>query len=156
MSAPLRVKRDTKAWIFQVWFSFMIAFSLCSYGIWKMQNEMLERAFLTMAFFFCLSSSFVLAKCIRDNQYHRVDTTAWRVQVWAAFAIAVGLTGWGVQWLELPDPDRDYLVASGLFLLSATFTLTKTVRDKHEADEEEARLRGEPDSDLPGGVKLDK
>lgn len=137
-----QIKRDTTAWILQVWLAFVISFSLCAYGIWSMQNSMLERVFLATAFFFCLSSSFVLAKCIRDNQYQEVDTPMWRLQVWAAFFIALFLTAWGLQWMQLQLPDRNYMVASGLFLLSSTFTLTKTVRDKFEADQLEAQLRG--------------
>ncbi len=135
-----QIKRDTTAWIIQVWLAFVTSFLLCAHGIWSMQNSMLERVFLATAFFFCLSSSFVLAKCIRDNQYQEVDTPMWRLQVWAAFFIAIILTAWGLQWMQLQLPDRNYMIASGLFLLSSTFTLTKTVRDKFEADQLEAQL----------------
>jgi hypothetical protein len=99
--------------------------------------------FLATGFFFCLSSSFVLAKCIRDNQHELVDTMVWRIQVWAAFIIAAGLTGWGVSRIDIKDADKAYMVASWLFLVSATFTLAKTIRDNHEADMAEKSIQGE-------------
>lgn len=153
MNQPSLVKRDTAAWIFQVWLSFLIAFGLCAYGIFSMQKDVIYRVFLSTSFFFCLSSSFVLAKCIRDNQYSQVDTMMWRIQVWAAFGIAFVLAAWGLNKIDLTVPDRNYMIASGLFLLSSTFTLTKTVRDKHEADVAEGKVR---DYSAHGSVDLDK
>jgi hypothetical protein len=138
----IKIKRDTSAWVFQVWASFVIAVGLCAYGVWNLPGSAQDRVFLTMGFFFCLSSSFVLAKCLRDNQYQVVDTPMWRGQVWAAFFLAVLLTAWGLQRMALQSETRDYMLAAWLFLVSATFTLTKTIRDGHEADKLEREQQG--------------
>ena len=47
----------------------------------------------------------------------RPDTKAWKLQVWVSFGTAVALAGTGLAWL---------------FLISASFTLAKTLRDAHE------------------------
>ncbi len=142
MTQQFKIKRDTSAWIFQVWASFVIALALCAYGVWNLPGSSQDRVFLAMGFFFCLSSSFVLAKCLRDNQYKVVDTAMWRGQVWAAFFLAIVLTGWGLGRMELQSGTRDYMLAAWLFLVSATFTLTKTIRDGHEADLQEREQQG--------------
>lgn len=153
MTQQYKIRRDTSAWVFQVWASFAIAVGLCVYGIWNLPGAVEGKMLLAMGFFFCLSSSFVLAKAIRDNQYKSVDTPMWRGQVWAAFMIAACLTGWALNRLPLKEEYVLYMVASWLFLVSSTFTLTKTVRDGQDADKQE-RLQqgmefGEDDADAP-------
>jgi hypothetical protein len=134
MSQRFIVRRDTSAWVFQVWASFGLAVFLCGFGIINMPSEKLDRAFLALGFFFCLSSAFVLSKTVRDNQAERVDSQAWVMQVWTAFAIAVLLTAWGLFRMEITGWAKGYMIATWLFLMSAAFTLQKTIRDKHEAD----------------------
>jgi len=128
------VRRDTNAWVFQVWASFGLAVFLCGLGIVNMPSEKLDRAFLALGYFFCLSSVFVLSKTVRDNQAERVDSQAWVMQVWTAFAIAVVLTAWGLFRMEITGWAKGYMISTWLFLMSAAFTLQKTIRDKHEAD----------------------
>ena len=53
---------------------------------------------------------------------HR-DSKPWQVQVWASFLIAVFLCA--VRWL---------------YLITCSFTLAKTLRDRHKADWSQARL----------------
>jgi hypothetical protein len=36
MAQQFLLRRDTNAWVFQVWASFVIALWLCGYGIWNM------------------------------------------------------------------------------------------------------------------------
>lgn len=134
MAQQYIVRRDTSTWVLQVWVAFILAFLLCAYGIWNMPGENLDRAFLATGFFFCLSSCFALAKTIRDNQNEQVDTSGWRIQVWTAFVIAVTLTGWGLFRMKIGDWEKAFMVASWLFMVSATFTLAKTIRDNHDAD----------------------
>ena len=55
----------------------------------------------------------------------RRDSKPWQVQVWASFLIAVFLCA--VRWL---------------YLITCSFTLAKTLRDRHEADLSQARLAG--------------
>ncbi|MES2932809.1 MAG: YiaA/YiaB family inner membrane protein [Pseudomonadota bacterium] len=134
MSQQFYVRRDTSTWVLQVWLAFAMSLILCGYGIWNMPSESLDRAFLATGFFFCLSTCFALAKSIRDNQNEQVDTGSWRMQVWIAFFIAVALTAWGLYRMKIGDWEKGYMLASWLFLISSTFTLSKTIRDNHDAD----------------------
>lgn len=134
MSTPrYLIRRDTSAWILQVWAAFGIAVTLCVVGIWNIPSEGLDRAFVAIGFLFCLSAAFGVAKTVRDNRDEQVDTPAWVFQVWAAFAIAVCVTAWGLYRMQLGGWEKGFLAASWLFLVSSTFTLSKTVRDNHEA-----------------------
>ena len=66
-----------------------------------------------------------------------------RLVVWGGFAVAMGLTGWGLLRMEINDTYRAYLGVSWLYLVTSAFTLAKTLRDRHEADLSDARVRGE-------------
>jgi hypothetical protein len=93
-----------------------------------------------MGYIFCLSTAFFLAKFIRDNQYKTVDTPMWRMVVYMAFGIAMTLTAWGLWRMNLNETYKAFLLVSWLYLITTTFTLAKTLRDKHEADLAETRL----------------
>lgn len=136
MTQPV-IKRDTFAWQAQTWAAFGVAVLLCVLGIWNAPSATLERAFLAIGYFFCLSTAFTLSKTIRDNENRRTDLTAWVGASWAFFAVASALTAWGLYRMAVPDWQKWYLTASWLFLVSASFTLAKTLRDKHEADKAE-------------------
>ena len=142
----LRIQRDTKAWQVQVWVSFLIAAFLCGVGLAYLPGQDLDRAFMVMGYFFCLSAAFVLAKFVRDQETARTerrpaDTPMFRVVVWGAFALAMALTGWGLLRMEVHPPYKAYLGVCWLYLITCTFTLAKTLRDRHEADLAEARLQ---------------
>lgn len=136
------VRRDTSAWRFQVWISFVISVVLCGSGLAWLPGQDLDRAFMVMGYVFCLSTAFALAKFIRDNQDRKVDTPMWRLVVWAGFALAMGLTGWGLWRMEIQPVWKAYLGVCWLYLISNVFTLAKMLRDAHEADLMEARLQG--------------
>lgn len=57
------------------------------------------------------------------------DTPAWVFQSWAAFLLAVGLVGWGIEGLAVDAWVRSFLGLGAFGLVSATFTLSKTLRD---------------------------
>jgi hypothetical protein len=57
------------------------------------------------------------------------DTKAWTVQVWLSFVIAVFLCGVGLAYLPGQDIDRTFMIMGYLFCLTATFVLSKFVRD---------------------------
>lgn len=133
------VRRDTKAWRLQVWVSFGVATTLCATGLAWLPGDDLDRAFMVMGYLFCLSSAFVLAKFVRDNEHAVVDTPMWKGVVWAAFFGAMALTGWGLWRMGIQPVWKAYLLVSWLFLISSVFTLAKTLRDAHEADLAEAR-----------------
>jgi len=140
------VQRDTKAWQLQVWISFGIAVFLCAVGLAWLPGEQLERAFMVMGYVFCLSAAFVLAKFVRDNESAgrrgAGDTPMWKLVVWGGFAVAMGLTGWGLFSMEVNQTYKAFLGVSWLYLITTAFTLAKMLRDRHEADLAEARLQG--------------
>ena len=145
-SSPIVVQRDTKAWQLQVWVSFGIAVFLCAVGLAWLPGEQLEQAFMVMGYVFCLSAAFVLAKFVRDNEgatrRGAGDTPLWKLVVWGGFAVAMGLTGWGLLGMEINATYKAFLGVSWLYLITTAFTLAKMLRDRHEADLAEARLQG--------------
>ena len=48
--------------------------------------------------------------------------------------VAMGLTGWGLLRMEINETYKAFLAVSWLYLITCTFTLAKTLRDRHEAD----------------------
>ncbi len=141
------IHRDTKAWQLQVWVSFLLAAFLCGVGLAYLPGKDLDRAFMIMGYFFCLSAAFVLAKFVRDQDKGKsegrpADTPMFRIVVWAGFFLAMGLTGWGLLRMEINDTYKAFLGVSWLYLITCTFTLAKTLRDAHEAALAEARMQG--------------
>ncbi len=65
------VQRDTQAWIFQVWVSFVLAVGITAIGIAYMPLDAWVRAFLAMGLLFSVGSAFTLAKTVRDNHEAR-------------------------------------------------------------------------------------
>lgn len=144
-STSLIVQRDTRAWQLQVWVSFGMAVFLCAVGLAWLPGAELERAFMVMGYVFCLSAAFVLAKFVRDNEGRRNkggDTPLWKLVVWGGFAVAMGLTGWGLLGMEINVTYKAFLGVSWLYLITTAFTLAKMLRDRHEADLLDARLQG--------------
>lgn len=133
MTPRILIRRDTAAWRIQVWLAFGIGALLAAHAVWNLPGAALDRILIALGLCFVLSSAFTLAKTLRDNQHEKVDTPAWMVQVWLAFALAVTLTGWAILRLQVEYWHQWTLIAASLFLLSSAFTLSKTVRDEHEA-----------------------
>lgn len=145
---PLVVQRDTRAWQLQVWVSFGIAVFLCAIGLAWLPGERLEQAFMVMGYVFCLTAVFGLSKFIRDNQSTAQnagessvgDTPLWKFVVWGGFAVAMGLTGWGLLGMGINATYKSFLGVSWLYLITTAFTLAKMLRDRHEADKACARI----------------
>lgn len=133
MSTQYIMQRDTGGWRIQVWLSFGLAALACAVGVIRLPGQELDRAFLALGLFFCLFTSFAVAKTIRDNRDGTVDTASWVMTVWVAFAAAIALTAWGLWRMNIPAAEKNYMLVSWLFLVSSTFTLAKTIRDGHEA-----------------------
>lgn len=138
------IRRDTRAWQLQVWVSFLLAVFLCGVGLAWLPGRDLDRAFMVMGYFFCLSAAFVLAKFVRDQDTARrerraADTPLFALVVWSGFGLALALTGWGLFRMEISDTYKAFLAVSWLYLITCTFTLAKTLRDRYEADVAEAR-----------------
>lgn len=141
------IHRDSKAWQLQVWVSFLAAAFLCGVGLAYLPGKDLDRAFMIMGYFFCLSAAFVLAKYVRDQEKSKVegriaDTPMFRLVVWGGFFLAMGLTGWGLLRMEVNETYKAFLGVSWLYLITCTFTLAKTLRDAYEADLGEAHMKG--------------
>ena len=144
-SSSVFIPRDSRAWQLQVWVSFGIAAFLCATGLAWLPGERLEQAFMVMGYVFCLSAAFVLAKFVRDGQGARRgagDTPLWKLVVWGGFAVAMGLTGWGLWGMDINATYKAFLGVSWLYLITSAFTLAKMLRDRHEADLAESRLQG--------------
>lgn len=135
------VRQDSKAWKVQVWASFAIAIALSVIGLAYLPGADIDRAFMMMGYGFCVSAAFALAKHVRDSQQGRSDTPGWSMVVWAGFAIAMALTGWGLWRMQINPSYKAFLGVSWLFLISSVFTLAKTLRDAHEALLFEIRAR---------------
>lgn len=134
MATRYVMQRDTRAWVLQVRISFGLAVLCAALGVLQMPGQELDRAFLAIGMLFCLFSTFAVAKTVRDNRDGQVDTSQWVMTVWIAFAAAVTLTGWGLWRMQIDIWQKHYMLVSWLFLVSASFTLSKTVRDAQEAD----------------------
>jgi hypothetical protein len=59
--------RDTPAWVFQVWASFVIAVFTTGVGIVCLPIDAWQRGFLGMGLLFSVGSSLTLAKTLRDE-----------------------------------------------------------------------------------------
>ncbi|CAN5155150.1 hypothetical protein BH10PSE16_BH10PSE16_25680 [soil metagenome] len=143
MNMPIH--RDSKAWNLQVWASFLIAVFLCAVGLAYLPGSDLDRAFMVMGYFFCLSAAFVLAKSVRDRENAHADgrqaeMPLFKLVVWGGFFLAMALTGWGLWRMAINETYKAFLGVSWLYLITCSFTLAKTLRDRHEADLSEARM----------------
>jgi hypothetical protein len=140
------MQRDTRAWQVQVWVSFLLALVLCAVGLAYLPGGGLERAFMVMGYAFCLSAAFVLAKFVRDRQQarreQRPDAPLFALVFWGGFALAMGLTAWGLLRMEISPTYKAFLAVSWLYLVTCAFTLAKTLRDRVDADLAEARHAG--------------
>lgn len=63
----------------------------------------------------------------------RSNSTAWTIQVWISFLVAMAMTVGGTVFLPVDWWARGYLLMGELFLVGSTFTLAKTTRDDFEA-----------------------
>jgi hypothetical protein len=61
------------------------------------------------------------------------SSAGWLFFVRASFAIAVGALALGIAFLPIDVWMRGYLAMGALFAIGSSFTLSKTIRDEHEA-----------------------
>lgn len=153
MTTRFVMQRDSRAWRLQVRVAFGLAVLCAAIGILNMPGAALDRpgaeldrAFLALGMFFCLFATFAVAKTIRDNRDGQVDTAQWVMTTWVAFSAAVLLTGWGLWRMSIEEWQKYYMLVTWLFLISSTFTLSKTVRDAQEADLLERRATSQNDA----------
>lgn len=124
------MKKDTNAWIMQVWLSFGIALVAGFYGVYTLAiTDPWIKAFMILGIFSSIGSAFTVSKTIRDNKDKQQDTSAWIMQTWATFIITVGFTVGGLWNLTADNTTKGYITLAFLFALSSSFTLAKTIRD---------------------------
>jgi len=134
------VRRDTAAWKLQVWVAFGCSALVSAVGIWNLDSAFADKILLAMGFVFCLFTVLTLSKTIRDNSQKAVDTEAWRLTIWAAFGIAIVMTGWALFHVNIAMWPKGFMVVAWLFLQGSAFTLAKSLRDEQEADQLESVL----------------
>lgn len=70
------------------------------------------------------------------NTIIKRDSNAWRYQVWISFGIAILMCAGGLLNLPGAGLDRAFMVMGYVFCLTATFGLSKYVRDRDEGKAE--------------------
>ena len=59
---------DTSMWVIAVWIAFAAAVLLTGWGLWRMNIDQWQKYYMLVTWLFMVSSSFTLAKTIRDAQ----------------------------------------------------------------------------------------
>lgn len=79
-----------------------------------------------------------------EQPLRQKDTSAWIIQVWAFFAVSIGAMVLSLVFLPTDRPIDNWMKGqlgiTFLFSISSTFTLSKTIRDNHEATRLTARI----------------
>lgn len=68
-----------------------------------------------------------------DKYIRQKDTSAWIIQVWASFILAVSSTVVGIYYLPVNNWVKGFMAMGLTFSVGSSFTLAKTIRDKHES-----------------------
>lgn len=58
---------DTRSWVMTVWVAFAAAIALTAWGLWRMNIPAAEKNYMMVSWLFLVSSTFTLAKTIRDG-----------------------------------------------------------------------------------------
>jgi hypothetical protein len=61
------------------------------------------------------------------------DSPAWIIQTWISFALSIGMTTGGIVYLPVDGWVKGFMGMGLAFSVGSTFTLSKTMRDLHEA-----------------------
>jgi len=64
-------KRNTAAFTFLAWASFVLSSGFVIVGLWNANWALVEKGFYAASMLWCITSAFVLAKVIRDNEEDR-------------------------------------------------------------------------------------
>jgi hypothetical protein len=64
-----------------------------------------------------------------NTNIQQKDTSAWVMQTWLSFVIAVIVAGYGLINMEIDIWQKGYLTMGLVFTLGSTFSLAKTIRD---------------------------
>ncbi|MCD1258630.1 hypothetical protein B5M42_007260 [Paenibacillus athensensis] len=139
------MKRNTAAFTFMTWASFLSAMLAMFIGIYTLEESLSVKGYYAVCALFLTMASFVLQKVVRDNQEDREEarkrnTAAFTFLAWAAFVCAFLGMFIGVVNLEQPLSVKGYYAVTALFLTMSSFVLQKTIRDNN--DDEHRRIAG--------------
>ncbi len=67
-------------------------------------------------------------------------SAAWIAQTWLSFVIALGVTGLGIWFLPVDIWVRAFMAMGLLFSVGSSISLSKTLRDMHEAEKLTKRI----------------
>ena len=67
-------------------------------------------------------------------------SAAWVVQTYISFAVSLVALGIGIAYLPADDWVRAFLCVSALYAVTSAISLSKTLRDQHEASQVVARV----------------
>ena len=149
LPAGAAADRFSRRWLIVI---AQLGLAVCGIGLAWLPGQDLDRVFMVMGYFFCLSSAFALAKFVRDCEAADSgaaprDTPLWSGVVWGGFTLAMALTGWGLLRMQVNPTYKAFLGVCWLYLISSVFTLAKTLRDAHEAALADARARRDAGDD---------
>lgn len=69
---------DTAGWIAVVWVAFAAAITLTAWGLWRMKIDYWMKSYMLVSWLFLVSSTFTLAKMVRDKhdaEFSRMQPT---------------------------------------------------------------------------------
>lgn len=130
-------KRNTAAFTFMAWASFIGAFLAMFIGIYTLEESLSVKGYFAVCALFLTMSAFVLQKVIRDNLEDGFDarkrnTSAFTFLAWSSFALALLGMFIGIINLEQLLSVKGYYAVTALFLTMSSFVLQKTVRDNND------------------------
>ena len=122
--------------------SFVVAVGAVVWGIYTADIPPAARNLGSMATFFLISTTFTLAKTIRDSFVadlgipgHQIirGTVGWRLQCWAFFIVAFYHSFFSVHSLDILYETKYFIYTGLLFTLNAAINLAKQTRDREDA-----------------------
>ena len=73
-------------------------------------------------------------------QIPQTHSSAWVAQTWISFALSVGVTAMGIWFLPVDPWIKAFMAMGLLFSVGSAISLSKTLRDMHEAQRLSARI----------------
>lgn len=72
---------------------------------------------------------------MNNNPHIGKDSAAWYLQVWVSFIVSLSFTLGGLYFAPIDLWIKGYFAMGVLFTVGSAFSLSKTLRDKHESDQ---------------------
>ena len=136
-------RRNTPAYTFMAWASFVLAMGFEFIGIYNLEQPLSVQGYYAVTAILIVITAFVLQKVIRDNDEdhylkeanptHRMrNTPAFTFLAWSGFLLGVCFEYVGLWTLEEPLYVKGYYAIGGAFLIVSCLVLQKTIRDNEE------------------------